>query len=107
VNVPVAFGTSRERFFELFQAGLEKIAARMKPQLVLVSAGFDAHKDDPVGSLGLETDDYVELTKRVAAVADQHAGGKLVSVLEGGYHLERLADSVAVHLQTLLERAAA
>lgn len=104
VNVPVTFGTPRKKFLEMFTAGLEKIAARMKPQLVLVSAGFDAHKDDPVGSLGLETEDFIELTKIVAAAADLHAGGKMVCVLEGGYHLSALADSVAVHLQTLLER---
>jgi acetoin utilization deacetylase AcuC-like enzyme len=102
VNVPVAFGTPRAKYFELFQAGLDRIAQRMKPQLVLVSAGFDAHKDDPIGSLELETDDFIELTKRVQAVADEHAGGKLVSVLEGGYNLTALADSVAVHLRTLL-----
>lgn len=104
VNVPVEFGTPRPKYFDLFQAGLDKIAARMKPQLVLVSAGFDAHKDDPIGSLELETDDFIELTKRVAAVADEHAEGKFVSVLEGGYNLTALADSVAVHLKTLLER---
>jgi acetoin utilization deacetylase AcuC-like enzyme len=104
VNVPVAYGTPRAKFFDLFKAGLETIAGRMKPQLVLVSAGFDAHKDDPIGSLDLETDDFVELTKLVAAVADEHAGGKMVCVLEGGYNLEKLADSVAVHLRTLLER---
>ena len=104
VNVPVKFGTPLARFFELFQAGLEKISSRIKPQLVLVSAGFDAHKDDPIGSLELETDDFIELTKRVAAVADEHAGGKMVCLLEGGYNLEKLADSVAVHLRTLLER---
>jgi acetoin utilization deacetylase AcuC-like enzyme len=104
VNVPVAFGTPRPKYFELFKAGLEKIAARMKPQLVMVSAGFDAHKDDPIGSLELETDDFTELTKLVAATADEHAGGKMVCVLEGGYNLEKLADSVAVHLRTLLER---
>lgn len=105
VNVPVTFGTPRNKFLELFTAGLEKIAARMKPQLVLVSAGFDCHKDDPVGSLGLETEDFIELTKIVATTADEHAGGKMVCVLEGGYNLSALADSVAVHLQTLLERA--
>ncbi len=104
VNVPVAFGTPRSKYFELFQAGLDALAARVKPQLVLVSAGFDAHKEDPIGSLGLETDDYIELTKRVVAVADEYAGGKMVCVLEGGYNVDRLADSVAVHLRTLLER---
>jgi len=104
VNVPVAFGTPRAKYFELFLAGLERIVARMKPQLVLVSAGFDAHKDDPIGSLELETDDFAELTKIVGAAADEHAEGRMVCVLEGGYDLAALADSTAVHLRTLLER---
>ena len=105
VNVPVAYGTPRKEFFDLFQARVwNGSPKRVKPQLVLVSAGFDAHKDDPIGSLDLETDDFVELTKLVAAVADEHAGGKMVCVLEGGYNVDALADSVAVHLKTLLER---
>jgi acetoin utilization deacetylase AcuC-like enzyme len=104
VNVPVAYGTPRKEFFDLFKQGLDKIAARIKPQLVLVSAGFDAHKNDPVGSLDLETDDYIQLTKLVGAVADAHAGGKLMTILEGGNNVNALADSVAIHLNTLLER---
>ncbi|MBL9083853.1 MAG: histone deacetylase [Planctomycetales bacterium] len=102
VNVLVEYGTPRPKYFELFRAGLEKIAERMKPQLVLVSAGFDAHKDDPIGSLDLETDDFAELTKLLQATADTHSGGRLVSVLEGGYNLTALAASVSVHLRTLL-----
>jgi acetoin utilization deacetylase AcuC-like enzyme len=82
---------------------LEKIAARMKPQLVLLSAGFDAHKDDPVGSLDLETEDFVELTKLCRATAREFADGRMVCLLEGGYNLKALADSVAVHLETLLD----
>lgn len=101
VNVPVEYGTPRPKYFELFRAGLEKIADRMKPQLVLISAGFDAHKDDPIGSLDLETDDFAELTKLLQATADAHSGGKLVSVLEGGYNLTALAASVSIHLRTL------
>jgi acetoin utilization deacetylase AcuC-like enzyme len=102
INVPVEYGTPRAKYFELFRAGLEKIADRMKPQLVLISAGFDAHKDDPIGSLDLQTDDFVELTKLLQATADAHSGGRLVSVLEGGYNLTALAASVSVHLRTLL-----
>ncbi|MBA4019859.1 MAG: histone deacetylase [Pirellula sp.] len=107
VNVPVEYGTSRAKYFDAFRSGLERIAERMKPQLVLVSAGFDAHKDDPIGSLDLETDDFIELTKLVQGVADTHAGGRIVSVLEGGYNLDALAASVAVHLRTLLDHGAA
>ena len=103
-NVPVEFGTPRKTYFDRFTAALEKLAARMKPQLVLVSAGFDAHKDDPIGSLELETDDFIELTKIVQSVADAHCEGRIVSTLEGGYNLTALADGVAVHLRTLLER---
>ncbi len=103
VNVPVTFGTPRSKYFDLFKAGLDKIAARIKPQLVLISAGFDAHKDDPIGSLELETDDFTELTKLVRAVADAHCDGRMVSLLEGGYNLDALADWVAVHLRELLK----
>ncbi|MCE9607079.1 MAG: histone deacetylase [Planctomycetia bacterium] len=103
VNVPVAFGTPRTKYFDLFRAALDKIATRMKPQLVLISAGFDAHKDDPIGSLELETEDFTELTKLVRNVADVHCEGRLVSLLEGGYDLAALADSVAVHLRGLLQ----
>jgi len=103
LNVPVKFGTPRKDYFARFQAGLEKMAGHMKPQLVLISAGFDAHRDDPVGSLELETDDFRELTKLVRGVADVHAGGRMVSLLEGGYDVDALAASVAVHLDELLE----
>jgi acetoin utilization deacetylase AcuC-like enzyme len=74
----------------------------VRPQLVLVSAGFDAHRQDPIGSLQLETEDFAELTSVVRAVADIHSSGRIVSILEGGYHPQRLAESVAVHLQGLL-----
>jgi acetoin utilization deacetylase AcuC-like enzyme len=102
VNVPVSFGTPRKEYFAKFRAGLEKIAARMKPRLVLISAGFDAHRDDPIGSLELETEDFRELTKLVRGVAEAHAGGRMVSLLEGGYDVDALAASVAVHLDELL-----
>ncbi len=101
-NIPVEFGTPRAKFIELFTAGLEQIAARIKPQLVILSAGFDAHRLDPVGSLGLESEDYAVLTRTVQQIAASHAGGRLVSVLEGGYHPPALAESVRIHLDELL-----
>jgi acetoin utilization deacetylase AcuC-like enzyme len=102
VNVPVAFGTPREDFHAQFERALHALAAKVRPELVLVSAGFDAHRDDPIGSLGLETEDFARLTRSVREVAAQYAQGKLVSVLEGGYHPQRLAESVGVHLEELL-----
>lgn len=101
-NLPVTFGTPRREFLARFERLLIDAAERCRPQLVLVSAGFDAHRLDPIGSLGLETEDYETLTKLVLGIAREHCAGKLVSVLEGGYHVDALADSVAVHLETLL-----
>ncbi|GBD34969.1 Histone deacetylase-like amidohydrolase [bacterium HR36] len=106
LNVPVRFGTSRQEYHQLFVQGLERAAAISRPQLVLVSAGFDAHRDDPIGSLGLEVDDFAELTQRVQEVAAVHAQGRIVSCLEGGYHLDRLAECVEVHLRQLAGSAA-
>jgi acetoin utilization deacetylase AcuC-like enzyme len=76
----------------------------MKPELVILSAGFDAHADDPIGSLGLETEDFETLTKLVQQVAATHANDRLVSILEGGYNLERLAECVELHVKTLLPK---
>ena len=85
-----------------FTDALETFAAKLKPQLVLVSAGFDTHRLDPVGSLGLETEDFVPLTDLVLDAADAYAEGRLVSVLEGGYDPPILADSVAAHLGEMI-----
>ena len=101
-NLPLAFGTPRREYLRRFTDELTEFADRTKPQLVLVSAGFDAHALDPVGSLGLETEDFVELTRTVLDAANAHAGGRVVSVLEGGYNPPVLAECVAFHLQELL-----
>jgi acetoin utilization deacetylase AcuC-like enzyme len=102
LNVPVAYGTSRALYLEQFAAALEQIGLRMQPELVLISAGFDAHKLDPVGGLGLESADFQALTREVVALADRYAGGRIVSVLEGGYHPKALADSVELHVHELM-----
>jgi acetoin utilization deacetylase AcuC-like enzyme len=101
-NVPVRYGTSQKDYHDLFTRALEKAADKIKPELVLVSAGFDAHAKDPIGSLGLEVEDFHTLTKQVLEVAKTHAKGRLVSCLEGGYDLEALAESVQAHLECLL-----
>lgn len=103
LNVPIRYGTWRDEYRDKTARAIEAAAHASKPELVLVSAGFDAHRLDPIGGLGLETEDYVALTKLALDVAKTHAGGRLVSSLEGGYHWQATADSVAAHLRTLLE----
>jgi acetoin utilization deacetylase AcuC-like enzyme len=102
LNVPVTFGTSRSDFDAKFQRALEDIARRVQPELVLISAGFDAHRLDPIGSLGLESEDFGPLTRHVVDVAGQYAGGRVVSVLEGGYNPDAVADCVDIHLHELM-----
>jgi acetoin utilization deacetylase AcuC-like enzyme len=102
LNVPIRFGSSRRDYHARFRNALEKAADKIKPELVLVSAGFDAHRTDPIGSLGLEVEDFVTLTGLALEVAKTHAQGRLVSCLEGGYNLEALAESVQAHLEALL-----
>jgi acetoin utilization deacetylase AcuC-like enzyme len=102
INVPIAFGTPRERYLAAFEDGLAQAVERAKPDLLLLSAGFDAHARDPVGNLGLATDDYETMTRLVLDAARAHCGGRVVSCLEGGYDLTALAASTTTHLRTLL-----
>jgi acetoin utilization deacetylase AcuC-like enzyme len=106
-NLPVRFGTSREDYLGRFRGALEEFADRMRPQLVLISAGFDSHREDPVGSLGLETEDFIPLTQILMEIANTHAEWRIVSVLEGGYNTTALAASVEVHLRELLSKGVA
>ncbi|MEI8375878.1 MAG: histone deacetylase [Planctomycetota bacterium] len=104
LNLPITFGTSRKDYLARFANALESFASKIKPQLILLSAGFDAHRLDPIGNLGLETEDYIVLTNLVLDAADAYAGGRLVSVLEGGYDPKVTAECVAVHLQEMVNR---
>jgi acetoin utilization deacetylase AcuC-like enzyme len=101
-NLPITGDVSREAYLELFQNELEDFAARIRPQLVLVSAGFDSHRGDPLGSFLLETEDFALLTRMVRDVAAVHADGRVVSVLEGGYNPKLLAECVEAHVQALV-----
>ena len=100
-NLPLRFGVSRREFRERFQTVLERAARHAQPELILISAGFDAHAADPVGSLGLENEDFVELTNMVCQCSEQ-CGGKIVSLLEGGYNLKVLPESVQAHIEALV-----
>ncbi|QDU60803.1 Histone deacetylase-like amidohydrolase [Planctomycetes bacterium Pan216] len=104
-NLPVAYGTPVERYLDRFRSMLDDAVTRCRPDLVLVSAGFDAHRDDPIGSLDLETEHFGALSRLVNEVAREYCQGRLVSLLEGGYNVEALADSVVVHVKELLQPA--
>lgn len=100
-NVPVAYGTPPEDYLRLFRSHLDDAAAKISPQLVLVSAGFDAHRLDPIGSLGLDTEHFEQIGQEIARVARSYCGGRTVSVLEGGYNLNHLGPSVVAYLRGL------
>ncbi|MDA7527519.1 histone deacetylase [bacterium] len=102
-NEPITYGTSRKEILERFEKTLHKAAEVSKPELVLISAGFDAHHLDPIGSLKLETEDFATLTDMVMQVAGTHCQNRLVSLLEGGYHPDALAESVKLHLERLMK----
>lgn len=103
MNLPISFGTSRAEYLEAFADALGTFADQIRPQLILVSAGFDSHRLDPIGSLGLETEDFTTLTEIVLNVARQHCGGRIVSVLEGGYNVDILPHCVGAHLDVLIQ----
>lgn len=102
-NLPLPYGIARKEFLTRFENKLTDAAKKCQPELVLLSAGFDAHHEDPVGSLSLESEDFAQLTDLVRQVAKTYCGGKLVSLLEGGYNTARLAESVEIHLEGLLK----
>jgi acetoin utilization deacetylase AcuC-like enzyme len=101
LNIPLPYGTPQSRYHAALCAGLQSLADRIKPELVLLSAGFDAHAEDPVGDLGLEVEDFERITRQIVEVAETHAQGRILSVLEGGYNVPILAACVATHLHAL------
>jgi acetoin utilization deacetylase AcuC-like enzyme len=104
-NAPLRPGDGGDLFREAFESRILPALRNFGPDLVLVSAGFDAHRDDPLANLELIEADFAWATERLAEVAEEHAGGRLVSMLEGGYNLTALARSTAVHVKTLMNRA--
>ena len=102
VNVPLAPGSTGAQFRAAWQDRILPALDAFAPELLIVSAGFDAHKADPLAQLRLETTDYGWITGKLLSVAEKRCEGRLVSVLEGGYDLEALAASAALHVRTLL-----
>ena len=102
LNVPLSAGTKSHEFLNAYESIFKKLKT-FKPEFILLSAGFDAHKDDPLAQINLETEDYYTLTKRISILAQKLCNGKIVSILEGGYDLNALKESVKVHVNALLE----
>ena len=101
MNCPLPAGACRRDVVDEFLYRLVPAMAAFKPGLVIVSAGFDSRRGDPLGHLCLTDDDFAELTRIVRGIADTHAGGRLVSMLEGGYDLDGLASAVCAHVTAL------
>jgi acetoin utilization deacetylase AcuC-like enzyme len=99
----LAPGEGSYEFRALWNDALLPKLHAFKPQLVLVSAGFDAHQRDPLANLQLQSEDYAWITERLVDLAHAHAGGRLVSTLEGGYDLQALAASASAHVSALME----
>ncbi|MGO9108055.1 MAG: histone deacetylase [Thermoguttaceae bacterium] len=102
MNYPLARGTGNEEFKRLYKEKLVPAARRFKPQIIFVSAGYDSHKDDLLGSLGLDEKGFAVLTQIVKSLADELCRGRLVMVLEGGYNLDATAASVSATVRALL-----
>ena len=102
INIPMEAGEGDEEYHVIFHKALVPAADDFKPDFVLISAGFDAHKDDPLASMGLTEAGYADLTNIVAGIARRHAQGRILSSLEGGYNLTALAASVNSHIEALL-----
>ena len=106
VNAPLRPGDGGEAFRAAMDAVILPRLDAFRPDLIVISAGFDAHRRDPLGQLQLVEGDFAWITLKLMELAEKHAGGRIVSVLEGGYDLEGLARSAAAHVGALMGEAA-
>jgi acetoin utilization deacetylase AcuC-like enzyme len=101
LNVPVPAMTPAEDYLRLFEEGLESVMSRFSPDLVIISAGFDAHEADPLGQLLLTDASYERMTRRLKEAASTTGEGRIVSCLEGGYNLRALGDAARAHVRAM------
>ncbi|MDA8537562.1 histone deacetylase family protein [Candidatus Pelagibacter bacterium] len=101
-NIPLPAGTTSEEYLNAYEFVLKKLK-EFKPEFILLSAGFDAHKDDPLAQFQLESQDFYTLTKRTLELSKSFCDGKVVSILEGGYDLLALQESTQKHVEALIE----
>jgi acetoin utilization deacetylase AcuC-like enzyme len=102
-NVPLVAGTDGAMFRAIYESQVFPRLEAHRPELILISAGFDAHRRDPLANLRLEVEDFAWATRRTMEIAARTCSGKIVSLLEGGYDLEGLSSSVAAHLRELMK----
>lgn len=102
LNIPLHAGTTSDELVEAWKPALARVDA-LQPDLIIISAGFDAHADDPLAGLNVEEDGFAALTEQIVALADSHSQGRVVSVLEGGYDLPALSRSVTAHASALFQ----
>ena len=99
-NIPLPAGTSSENYFDAYNQVLKKID-QFKPEFLIFSAGFDAHQDDPLAQFKLKSRDFYEITRRTLLTANKYTNKRVVSILEGGYDLNALAESADEHVKAL------
>jgi len=102
LNIPLKAGTNSREFFASYNKVYDKLN-EFKPEFILLSAGFDAHKNDPLANINLESKDYYTLTKEIIKIAKQVSKNRIVSILEGGYNLSAIQESAKFHVEALLE----
>jgi acetoin utilization deacetylase AcuC-like enzyme len=102
-NAPLSPLDGSARFREAFLSRILPALHNFGPDVLLISAGFDAHRDDPLAQIELTEEDFAWVTEKLMEMAEKHAGGRVVSTLEGGYNLEALARSTAAHVEVLMQ----
>jgi acetoin utilization deacetylase AcuC-like enzyme len=100
-NATLKAGTKGKEFMKIFESKILKPVDKFKPEIILISAGFDAHINDPLANINLESKDFFEITKKIVEIANIHSKGRIISFLEGGYDLTALSESIREHLTAL------
>ena len=100
-NAPIKAGTSSLEFINIFEKEILNNLSKFRPEVILISAGFDAHKRDPLSNINLESKDFYEITKRIVSISNEFSQGRIISFLEGGYDLIALNESIKKHLSGL------
>ncbi len=102
-NIPLVSGTSSVSYQKIFQEQIIEQLEIQQPDFLIISAGFDAHKDDPLANINLTNEDFVILTKKLKIIADKYCNGKILSMLEGGYDISALENAMIGHISELQE----
>ena len=102
-NAPIEANTNSKNFISTFNNLILDNLDKFKPEVILISSGFDAHERDPLSNINLKSKDYYTITKNIVDIANNHSNGKIISFLEGGYDLLALSESIKEHIFALIE----